>query len=54
VIMHSQWMHLIIPKKETDHENSRTASHPGRYCRKPAPSFAAGRHGCHCPTFGNV
>ena len=47
VIMLSPWKYLTIPKKETDHENPRNASHPGRHCRQPARQPLAGaRLGC--------
>ncbi|MBN8579273.1 MAG: hypothetical protein J0L96_01285, partial [Anaerolineae bacterium] len=52
VIMPSPWDYLIHSKKETDHENLRTTSHPGRHRRIPAASLVVGWHGCHRPVSG--
>ena len=64
VIMISPWKYLTIPKKETDHENPRNASHPGRHRRQsqipqrsfagPAQSLVIGSHGFHRPFAGQI
>ena len=54
VIMLSPWKYLTNPKKETDHENPRNASHPGRHRRQPAQSLVIGSHGFHRPFTGQI
>ncbi len=54
VIMYSRWKHLTIPDKETDHENPRLDSHPGRHRRQPTAPLVFDGHGFPRPLPGRI